>query len=396
MNAADRAVPPKRNRPKHWLPAFMFPLIQEVTAMDVNLWKAWLPSLTILVMTLVAYTLFRIISTRVIHFILDKLPDDADQNIATALYRPGRLAIIAGGLYFMLKSAPVDLPVLLPLMEKLMETLMIIAFHWVFYNFFSSTNYVFAFLTRTGKWHMDQTMGYFISMCLRILVIFFCVAGILSYWGFDISGFIAGLSIGGLAVSLAAKDSLSNIFACCIIMLDHPFRIGDWIVCNDIEGTVESISFRSTNVRTPLQGLVNIPNSMIISTPITNYSNRDRRRVEITLGVTYDTTREQMQDLVHDIRETLIEDPDIITEDISVAFTEMGSSSLNVNIICYTYRTTLSDFMKVKEEVNLRIMKVLEKLGISAAFPSQSVYMEKWPDPASKPAEPADQEKTTK
>jgi MscS family membrane protein len=347
--------------------------------MDITMMKAWLPSLSVLIATLIIYILFRIIASRVIHFILDKLPDDADQNIATALYRPGRLAIIAGGLYLTVKAAPVDMPVLIPLFEKLMESLMIVAFHWVLYNFCSSTNYFFSLLTKKGKWKLDATLGNFISMCLRFLVIFLCFAAVVSYWGFNISGFIAGLSIGGLAVSLAAKDSLSNIFACCIIMLDHPFRIGDWIVCNDIEGAVESISFRSTNVRTPMQGLVNIPNSTIISTPITNYSNRDRRRVKIKVGVTYNTTREQMKKIVEDIRESLIKNPSIINNDILVAFTEMADSSLIIEIICYTYHTVYYDYLKVEESINLSIMEILEKNGASCAFPSQSVYVEKMP-----------------
>ena len=172
------------------------------------------------------------------------------------------------------------------------------------------------FVRKTVKWSLDVNLGKLYSMCLRILVICFCIAAVVSFWGFDISGFVAGLSIGGLAVSLAAKDSLSNIIACCIIMLDHPFRIGDWIVCNEIEGAVESISFRSTNVRTLAQGLVNIPNSLIISTPIVNYSVRERRRIEMTVGVTYDTTSEQMKTLIEDLTEALKNHPQIINQDI--------------------------------------------------------------------------------
>ena len=216
-------------------------------------------------------------------------------------------------------------------------------------------------------------------MCLRILVICFCIAAVVSFWGFDISGFVAGLSIGGLAVSLAAKDSLSNIIACCIIMLDHPFRIGEWIVCNEIEGAVESISFRSTNVRTLAQGLVNIPNSLIISTPIVNYSVRERRRIEMTVGVTYDTTSEQMKTLIEDLTEALKNHPQIINQDISVAFTDLADSSLNILIICHTYETNYAAYLKVREKVNLLVLDVLAKDGVSCAFPSRSIYVETLP-----------------
>ena len=347
--------------------------------MEPTFIKEWLPVFVIGAVTVMIYMLFRILSTRVIRFILNKLPDDADQNIATALYKPGRLAIISGGIYLMVQAAPLDVPRIQTFVQHVMASCVIIAFHWVWYNFFSSTNYVFSFLTKKGKWSLDATLGNFISMCLRILVICFCIAAVVSFWGFDISGFVAGLSIGGLAVSLAAKDSLSNIIACCIIMLDHPFRIGDWIVCNEIEGAVESISFRSTNVRTLAQGLVNIPNSLIISTPIVNYSVRERRRIEMTVGVTYDTTSEQMKTLIEDLTEALKNHPQIINQDISVAFTDLADSSLNILIICHTYETNYAAYLKVREKVNLLVLDVLAKDGVSYAFPSRSIYVETLP-----------------
>lgn len=347
--------------------------------MEPTFIKEWLPVFVIGAVTVMIYMLFRILSTRVIRFILNKLPDDADQNIATALYKPGRLAIISGGIYLMVQAAPLDVPRIQTFVQHVMASCVIIAFHWVWYNFFSSTNYVFSFLTKKGKWSLDATLGNFISMCLRILVICFCIAAVVSFWGFDISGFVAGLSIGGLAVSLAAKDSLSNIIACCIIMLDHPFRIGDWIVCNEIEGAVESISFRSTNVRTLAQGLVNIPNSLIISTPIVNYSVRERRRIEMTVGVTYDTTSEQMKTLIEDLTEALKNHPQIINQDISVAFTDLADSSLNILIICHTYETNYAAYLKVREKVNLLVLYVLAKDGVSCAFPSRSIYVETLP-----------------
>ncbi len=347
--------------------------------MEPTFIKEWLPVFVIGAVTVMIYMLFRILSTRVIRFILNKLPDDADQNIATALYKPGRLAIISGGIYLMVQAAPLDVPRIQTFVQHVMASCVIIAFHWVWYNFFSSTNYVFSFLTKKGKWSLDATLGNFISMCLRILVICFCIAAVVSFWGFDISGFVAGLSIGGLAVSLAAKDSLSNIIACCIIMLDHPFRIGDWIVCNEIEGAVESISFRSTNVRTLAQGLVNIPNSLIISTPIVNYSVRERRRIEMTVGVTYDTTSEQMKTLIEDLTEALKNHPQIINQDISVAFTDLADSSLNILIICHTYETNYAAYLKVREKVNLLVLDVLAKDGVSCAFPRRSIYVETLP-----------------
>lgn len=342
-----------------------------------NDFLAWVPALTILAFTILFYIGFRIVSIRVIRFILDKLPFDADENIASALYRPGRMAIVVFGGYTALANSPLERWAQTAFLTNLMASCMVIAFYWSLYNFSSTTNVIFNhFFTKAGK-KLDPAISGLFSSFFHALIIFFAVATVLSTWGFNISGFIAGLSIGGLAVSLAAKDSLANIFACLVILMDQPFHVGDWIICNNIEGIVESISFRSTNVRTFTQALVYIPNSLIISTPIQNFTNRDMRRLEMTLGVTYDATREQLQSLVEKITAYLKADPDILDDGITVAFANMGASSLDISIVCYCRHTSYDKYMKSKEKINLELLKLLEETGTSAAYPSTSVYIEK-------------------
>lgn len=281
---------------------------------------AWLPALLILGVTVLFYIGFRIVSIRVIRFILDKLPFAADENIAAAVYRPGRMAIGVFGTYTALANSPWERLAQTAFVSNSVSSLLIIAFYWSLYNFSSTTNVIFNhFFNKSGK-KLDPAISGLFSSFFHALILFFALATVLSTWGFNISGFIAGLSIGGLAVSLAAKDSLANIFACLVILMDQPFHVGDWIICNNVEGIVESISFRSTNVRTFTQALVYIPNSLIISTPIQNFTNRHMRRLEMTLGVTYDSTREQMEELVRKITEFLRQDPDIVDEGITVAF----------------------------------------------------------------------------
>lgn len=121
-----------------------------------NFYQGMAPRFVIGAVTVMIYMLFRILSTRVIRFILNKLPDDADQNIATALYKPGRLAIISGGIYLMVQAAPLDVPRIQTFVQHVMASCVIIAFHWVWYNFFSSTNYVFSFLTKKANGVLTQ------------------------------------------------------------------------------------------------------------------------------------------------------------------------------------------------------------------------------------------------
>ena len=215
-----------------------------------------------------------------------------------------------------------------------------------------------------------------VSTTLRILLIILGFVMIAKEWNYDITGFIASLSIGSLAVALAAKDSLANVFGSLVIIIDKPFVIGDWISANGIEGTVEKITFRSTCLRTFPQELVYIPNSLLSNTAITNFSKREKRRLDFVLGLTYDTTYQQMEKFVGRLREYLMHHDGVYDDGITVNFQDFGGSSLDIRIICYTKASAYASFMDVRQQINIDIMKMLEEENLGCAFPSTSVYFE--------------------
>ena len=223
---------------------------------------------------------------------------------------------------------------------------------------------------------LEESLANIVSAFLRFFLAAVALAMIVSEWGYDINGFIAGLSLGGLAISLAAKDSLANVFGSIVIIMDKPFMVGDWISANGIEGTVEKISLRSTSIRTFPQALVYVPNSLLSNTPITNHTKRAKRRIEFNLGVTYATTPEQLQKCVQSIHSFLFEHEGIYQEDMTVTFNSFGDSSLNIFVICYTKTTNYIEFLKLREEINFALLNILSEYGVSAAFPSTSVYFE--------------------
>ena len=128
-------------------------------------------------------------------------------------------------------------------------------------------------------------------------------------FGYPITGVIASLGIGGLAFALAAKDSISNIFGSLMIIFDRPFHVGDWIKAGEMEGTVEEVGFRSTKIRTFAKTLISVPNNIIANMALDNYSRMPKRRIRLTVGVTYDTTPDQMREAVRRIRELLKDSP---------------------------------------------------------------------------------------
>ena len=193
--------------------------------------------------------------------------------------------------------------------------------------------------------------------------------------GYSISGLLAGLGIGGLAVAMAAKDTLANLFGSLMILIDRPFRVGDWITFSGGDGVVEEIGMRSTRVRTFAKTVVSIPNQALANATVENHSLMPKRRIKFTLGVTYDATVTQVRGLVQRIEDYLKNSPDINQEFMLVKFTTFNDSSLDIFIYCFTVTTDWTEHLSVRQDVNLKVMELVEEMGMSVAFPTQTVHL---------------------
>nr|WP_316252536.1 mechanosensitive ion channel family protein [Bacillus aquiflavi] len=215
----------------------------------------------------------------------------------------------------------------------------------------------------------------FLSKTIRFIIIAIGISMIAEEFGYDVNKFIAGLGLGGLAVALAAKDALGNLFGGVVIITEKPFSIGDWIMTPSVEGTVEEISFRSTRVRTFAQALVTVPNATLAVETITNWSKKGKRRISFHLGLTYDTPKEKIEKIVRRIEELLRSHPDIHQETIFVKFDQFNESSLDIFLYFFTKTTNWGDFLTIKEEINFKIMDIIEEEEASIAFPSRTLYV---------------------
>ncbi len=194
--------------------------------------------------------------------------------------------------------------------------------------------------------------------------------------GYSVSGLLAGLGIGGLALAMAAKDTLANLFGSLMILIDRPFLTGDWITFPGGDGVVEEIGLRSTRIRTFAKTVVSIPNQALANATVENHSLMPKRRIKFTLGVTYESTVDQVRSLVSDIENYLKANKDIDQEFMLVKFTEFNNSSLDLFIYCFTVTTDWTQHLAVKQDVNLRIMKMVEEKGMSIAYPTQTIHLE--------------------
>ncbi len=194
--------------------------------------------------------------------------------------------------------------------------------------------------------------------------------------GFPTYSVLAGLGVGGLAVALAARDSLANLLGSMLIMIEKPFRVGHYVRVSGGEGTVEDVGFRSTRIRTPDNSLISIPNNSVVNATVENLSLRTMRRQRFLIQVTYDTPREKLEELMADIKQVITDHPMTNKTNFNVRFNDFGESSLNILVYFHIETADYSAELEAREEILLRIMHLAKNLGIDFAFPTRTLVIE--------------------
>lgn len=299
----------------------------------------------------------------------------ADNYLIMAFERPLKLFFVALGIYLALIYLPLSMETDV-LLAKVFRSILVILVSLGFYNLAGNYSVFTKGITGLASIKIDKILIPFLSKASRFIIVVLALSVILQEWEYDINGFIAGLGLSGLAIALAAQQTLSNLFGGVVIITDKPFSIGDWILTPSVEGTVEDINFRSTKVRTFAQALVTVPNSTLANEPITNWTRMGKRQITFNLGVTYSTPKEKLEKCIAEIKNMLHTHPGIHQETIFVNFNTFGDSSLNIFFYFFTKTTNWGEFLQVREGVNLKIMDILENEGVSVALPSTSIYFE--------------------
>ncbi len=310
-----------------------------------------------------------------LHRLTSRTSIDLDNYLVVALDKPLQLFFAALGIYLALTYLPLSAETDVLISRVFRSVLVILAASCLW-------NLVGLYVEHSEEYgglpgvKIDLILLPFVSRVVKFIIASLALIVILQEWDYDVNGFIAGLGLGGLAFALAAQQALSNVFGGIVIITDKPFSIGDWILTPSVEGVVEDINFRSTKIRTFEQAVVTVPNSTLANEPITNWSRMGKRRINFTLGLKYDTPRDKIEKCVKDIRAMLQNHPAIHPETILVFFDSYGDSRLNIFLYFFTRTTVWEEYLRVKEDVNLKIMDILEKEGVSVAFPSTSIYFE--------------------
>ncbi|WP_350343586.1 mechanosensitive ion channel family protein [Proteinivorax tanatarense] len=342
-------------------------------------WKVFKYPTIAIIYYFIFYCFARVFDSFVFPRIVDlteKTNTSADTKVISAFRNPIKSIILTLGLYIAITSIPLIEENYQELLLSLYRSLVIAFIASGFYNLTDTSSSFFEKLKVKFRIELDQILLPFLSKALRVVIVAISVSIIAQEWGYDVNGFVAGLGIGGLAFALAAQDALGNIFGGIVIIMDKPFSMGDWIKSPSVEGVVEDITFRSTKVRTFAQSLVTVPNSVLANEAVTNWTKMGRRQITFKLGVTYTTPKEKLDKCIILIREMLENHPDVHPEIIFANFDGFNDSSLDIFIYFFTNTTDWGEFLAVKEDINFKIMEILEKENVSVAFPSRSIYFE--------------------
>ncbi len=336
-----------------------------------NTLETWLTSLVIILLAVLLGKAVYWIFSKVVRVFTKRSKTRIDDILVDMVEEPIVFLIIVTGIWFGLH--------LLTLSEGLdaaignaYQIIFALLVGWMLSRLFDAVyvEYLQPWVARTENDLDDQLMPILRKGIKTVIWAMAVIIG-LNNAGYDVAALLAGLGIGGLALAMAAKDTVSNIFGGFTIFTDQPFRMGDRIVVAGYDGTVEEIGIRSTRLRTLDGRAVSIPNAKFADAPVENISREPSRKITLNLGLTYDTTPEGMQKAMDLLRQIGESNPHI-EEKILTGFNGFGDFALNILFIYYIRKD--ADILNTQTEINMAILTRFNENGLEFAFPTQTLY----------------------
>ncbi len=254
-------------------------------------------------------------------------------------------------------------------------TITIIAFRLA--DFFKDFIRILASKTRTT---VDDNLVPLLGKTFKIVVVIFGAIFILQSVGIQITALIAGVSIGGLAIALAAQDTIKHFFGSLTIFTDQPFEVGDWIIFDGGEGMVEEVGIRSTRIRTFYNSLISIPNGKLADSKIDNMGRRRYRRYVAKLSITYDTPPEKIDAFVKGLRKIVDTHPGTWKDYYQVHLNDFGDSAIQILFYIFFDAADWTKELEGRHQVIYEIIKLASELKVRFAFPTQTVHIEDFPE----------------
>ena len=353
---------------------FLMDLLTDVKVAGNELWR---------ILTLFGLIIVAFIVGRVVKYIFDKSAEKAksvQNHIIAEMF-----SAFSKSVTFLLVSIALKAGLAILVIGKELDSVVqvcttILIILSIGYLIYALTQVVDVWLRRFAsktESKLDDMLAPLVGKSLRVTVVILVllqVAQTLS--DKPITSILAGLGVGGLAVALAAQDTIKNFFGSIVLFSDKPFEVGDRINVEGYDGPVEEVGFRSTRIRTLEGHMVSIPNGQLANMTIHNIGKRPYIRRVMTVTVTYDTSPEKMQEAI-DILKELLDNHEGINPDFPprVYFSDFASTSLDILVIYWYHPPDYWKYMEFSERLNMDILKRFNEAGIDFAFPTQTVYL---------------------
>ena len=260
-------------------------------------------------------------------------------------------------------------------LETINRSLITILIFWTFHQVIGP----FSVVIKSVGGLLSKDLINWIIKAIKVLIFILGAAAVLELWGIKIGPIIAGLGLFGVAVALGAQDLFKNLISGILVLVERRFQVGDWIYVEGvIEGTVESIGFRSTVVRRFDKSLATIPNFQFAENAVINNTRKTNWAISWIITLQYDTTIDQLKTIRNEIEDHINKGDDYDQSvGVAVRIDKFSDSSIDMYVRCFTKTNSWTNYLQVKENLALEIKKIVESKGAAFAFPSQSIYVEK-------------------
>lgn len=348
----------------------------------IDVWKEGISGINIseIIIALIIFIFFLFLRGVFSKFVIKRLEkyvskttNKFDNSLVSSMEGPAKFFPIVLGFFVSTSYLSVEHGAI----ELINRSLITILIFWTFHQIIGPLSVVI----KSVGGLLSKDLVNWIIKAIKILILILGAAAVLELWGIKIGPIIAGLGLFGVAVALGAQDLFKNLISGILVLVERRFQVGDWIFVEGvIEGTVESIGFRSTVVRRFDKSLATIPNFQFAENAVINNTLTTNRRINWVIGLEYRTTSDQLKKIKNEI-EQYIKGSELFSKTgdtfLTVKIEQFAASSIDIRLICFTKTKHYLEWMSVKDTLALEIKTIVEKNKASFAFPSTSIYVEK-------------------
>lgn len=352
---------------------YLPPVFFEVRFLDLALWQ-WLALLLLVALASVIGWIGTVVVLRLLRPVTRRAAPIPGEQLLTAIIGPLRLIFAVAVFFLGSRLLNLSIPAH-QFLREIEKALIIVVLAWAVVRTIDILADLATERLRSAGRPTAIAVVPLGRKATKVVIVVLAVLAALQNIGLNVTGVLAGLGIGGLAVALAAQKTVENLFGGVSLILDQPVRVGDFCRFGDRVGTVEEVGLRSTRIRTLDRTVVSIPNGHFASLELENFTLRDRIWLHLTIGLRYETTPDQLRHVLVQIRRMLYAHPRVEPQPARIRFVNFGAYSLDLEIFAYVSTPDYDQFLAIREDIYLRIMDIVDESGTGFAFPSQTTYL---------------------